>query len=103
MARFDKDIYLAAGLRTPFSRAGSALATYDALTLSVPVVQAMVKQLAKQRSDLVLLGNGHSQSRLEQSCARNLDGRKARRDCSGLFRCSCLLNQFDCGLFRKPA
>jgi acetyl-CoA C-acetyltransferase/acetyl-CoA acyltransferase len=56
MTRFNKDIYLAAGLRTPFGRGGGALATYDALTLSVPVVQAMAKQLANQRPDLVVWG-----------------------------------------------
>lgn len=56
MTRFNKDVYLAAGLRTPFGRGGGALATYDALTLSVPVVQAMAKQLANQRPDLVLWG-----------------------------------------------
>jgi len=56
MARFNKDVYVAAGLRTPFGRGGGALATYDALTLSVPVVQAMAKQLANQRPDLILWG-----------------------------------------------
>jgi len=56
MTRFDKDVYLAAGLRTPFGRGGGALANYDALTLSVPVVQAMTRQLTNQRPDLVLWG-----------------------------------------------
>jgi acetyl-CoA C-acetyltransferase/acetyl-CoA acyltransferase len=56
MTRFNKDVYLASGLRTPFGRGGGTLATYDALSLSVPVVQAMAKQLANQRPDLVLWG-----------------------------------------------
>lgn len=56
VARFNKDVFLAAGLRTPFGRGGGALANYDALSLSVPVVQAMAKQLANQRPDLVLWG-----------------------------------------------
>ena len=56
MTRFNKDVYLATGLRTPFGRGGGSLAAYDALTLSVPVVQEMAKQLADQRPDLVLWG-----------------------------------------------
>lgn len=39
------DIYLAAGLRTPFAKVDGALAEHDAIALSVPVVQAMLKQL----------------------------------------------------------
>jgi acetyl-CoA C-acetyltransferase/acetyl-CoA acyltransferase len=56
MTRFHHDVYLAAGLRTPFGRGGGALAHYDAIGLPVPVVQAMAKQLADQRPDLVLWG-----------------------------------------------
>jgi acetyl-CoA C-acetyltransferase len=59
MNRFHQDVYLAAGLRTPFGRGSGALANYDAIGLSVPVVQAMVKQLTDQRPDLVLWGHGH--------------------------------------------
>src|SRR5260370_39202545 len=48
------DIWLAAGVRTPFARAGGALAKRDALELSVPVVKAM---LAKGgRPDLMSWG-----------------------------------------------
>ena len=36
------DIWLAAGVRTPFTKAGGALAKRDALDLSVPVVKAML-------------------------------------------------------------
>ena len=35
------DIFLAAGLRTPFVKGGGAYAAYDALGLSAPVVGAM--------------------------------------------------------------
>jgi acetyl-CoA C-acetyltransferase len=47
------DIWLAAGVRTPFAKAGGALAKKDALDLSVPVVKAM---LAKARPDLMNWG-----------------------------------------------
>jgi acetyl-CoA C-acetyltransferase len=48
------EIWLAAGLRTPFAKAGGALARKDALELSVPVVKAM---LAKGgRPDLMVWG-----------------------------------------------
>jgi len=56
MKRFNQDIFLAAGLRTPFGRGGGALAGYDAISLSVPVVRAMAEQLTTQRPDLVLWG-----------------------------------------------
>ena len=41
MSRFAKPVFVAAGLRTPFGRGGGALAAYDAISLSVPVMQAM--------------------------------------------------------------
>lgn len=44
MSCFAKPVFLAAGLRTPFGRGGGALAAYDAVSLSVPVVQAMAQQ-----------------------------------------------------------
>ena len=40
-----QDIWLAAGLRTPFVRVDGPLAHRDSLTLSVPVAQAMAKQV----------------------------------------------------------
>ena len=40
------DIFIAAGVRTPFSRIDGALAAHDAVELSVPVVQAMSTRLA---------------------------------------------------------
>jgi acetyl-CoA C-acetyltransferase/acetyl-CoA acyltransferase len=56
MNRFKEDVFIAAGLRTPFGRGGKSLAGYDAIGLSVPVVQAMTKQLADRRPDLVIWG-----------------------------------------------
>lgn len=54
--RFSRDVYVAAGLRTPFGRGGGALVRYDAAGLSVPVVQGMSARLAEGRPDLVLWG-----------------------------------------------
>ncbi len=56
MDRFRQDIFLAAGLRTPLVSGGGALSNYDAISLSVPVVQAMAEQLPDQRPDLILWG-----------------------------------------------
>lgn len=56
MSRFPQDVYLVAGLRTPFGRGGGHLAHYDALSLSVPVVQAMARQIENGRPDLLLWG-----------------------------------------------
>ena len=44
MSRFAEPVFVAAGLRTPFGRGGGALAAYDAVSLSVPLVQAMAAQ-----------------------------------------------------------
>ncbi len=57
MKRFNQDVYLAAGLRTPFGRGGGALAHYDAVGLSVPVAKAMTERLTNQRPDLVIWGS----------------------------------------------
>lgn len=56
MSRFNQDIFIASGLRTPFGRGGGALAGYDAIGLSVPLVKAMVDQLSNQRPDLAIWG-----------------------------------------------
>lgn len=53
MKRFSHPVFVAAGLRTPFGRGGGALAGYDAITLSVPVVQAMARHA---EPDLVVWG-----------------------------------------------
>ncbi len=53
-----QDIYIAPGLRTPFSRIDGALAAHDAVALSVPVVQAMSARLrAGTRPDFVVWGS----------------------------------------------
>ena len=56
MARFKYDVYVASGLRTPFGRGGGALAGYDAISLSVPLVQAMVQHVIDERPDIFLWG-----------------------------------------------
>ncbi|MDO9368495.1 MAG: acetyl-CoA C-acyltransferase [Sphingopyxis sp.] len=56
MTRFKQDVFIAAGLRTPFGRGGGPLSSFDAIGLSVPVVQAMAAQLADRRPDLLLWG-----------------------------------------------
>ncbi|MCW6533949.1 thiolase family protein [Sphingomonas lycopersici] len=53
MHRFAQKIFVASGLRTPFGRGGGALADHDAISLSVPLAQAMA---AKARPDLVVWG-----------------------------------------------
>ncbi len=50
-----QDVFIATGLRTPFSRIDRALAAYDAIELSVPVAQAMAARLRLgTRPDLVV-------------------------------------------------
>jgi acetyl-CoA C-acetyltransferase/acetyl-CoA acyltransferase len=56
MSRFKQDVFLVAGLRTPFGRGGGALVGYDALSLSVPVVKAMAKQIENGRPDVLIWG-----------------------------------------------
>lgn len=52
-----KNLWLAAGVRTPFAKVDGALAKRDAIGLSVPVVQAMCGQLKNgDRPDLVVWG-----------------------------------------------
>ncbi len=53
----DKNIWLASGLRTPFAKADGAYATEDAISLSIPVVQAMSEQLnSGSRLDFITWG-----------------------------------------------
>src|SRR3546814_11776497 len=54
MHRFPHTGFVAAGLRTPFGRGGGALAGYDAIGLSVPIVQAMAD---RAKPDLVVWGS----------------------------------------------
>ena len=52
------NVFVASGLRTPFSKVDDALAAYDAIALSVPVAQAMVARLkAKSRADFAVWGS----------------------------------------------
>ena len=49
-------VYLAAGVRTPFLKAGADFAHYDAIGLSVPVAQAMLAATPALRPDLFVWG-----------------------------------------------
>ena len=49
-------IWLAAGVRTPFAKVYGALAGYDAIELSVPVVRRMVESLGGARPDFLTWG-----------------------------------------------
>ena len=53
MPRFPQTTFIAAGLRTPFGRGGGALSGHDAISLSVPLAQAMA---ARARPDLFVWG-----------------------------------------------
>jgi len=50
------NVWLAAGVRTPFAKVDGALARFDAIELSVPVVQAMLQQLAGATPDFAAWG-----------------------------------------------
>jgi acetyl-CoA C-acetyltransferase len=57
MARaFRSDIWLAAGLRTPFAKDGGPLSRFDAIALSVPLVQAMQRSLLSGAPDFAVWG-----------------------------------------------
>src|SRR5437867_12187512 len=50
------ELWLAAGLRTPFARVDGPLARLDAVELSVPVVRTMTGPQAAVQPDLVVWG-----------------------------------------------
>lgn len=54
MSRIAEPVFIAAGLRISFGRGDGALVAYDAVSLSVPVVQAMA---AHAEPDLLVWGN----------------------------------------------
>jgi acetyl-CoA C-acetyltransferase len=51
------DIWLAAGVRTPFAKVDGPLAKLDAIALSVPVVRHMIGRLDGAAPDFVVWGN----------------------------------------------
>jgi acetyl-CoA C-acetyltransferase len=52
------EIYIASGVRTPFSKVDGVLAAYDAIALSLPVVQAMAARLKPgARPDFAVWGS----------------------------------------------
>ena len=50
------EVWLAAGIRTPFARVDGPLAKFDAIALSVPVVQEMVRRLDGTEPDFAVWG-----------------------------------------------
>jgi len=50
------EIWFAAGVRTPFAKVDGALAKFDAISLSVPVVRHMVNQLGRATPDFAVWG-----------------------------------------------
>ena len=55
-AKPGRQIWLAAGLRTPFARADGPLAALDSIELSVPVAKAMAGRLATGAPDIMVWG-----------------------------------------------
>ena len=53
---FSTEIWLAAGVRTPFAKVDGALGNFDAIALSVPVVRHMIKQLDGALPDFAVWG-----------------------------------------------
>lgn len=51
------DIWLAAGLRTPFAKVDGPLSGVDAIALSVPVAKAMLAKLGGAKPDFAVWGN----------------------------------------------
>jgi acetyl-CoA C-acetyltransferase len=51
------DVWLAAGVRTPFTKVDGALSGYDAIGLSVPVVRAMIDRLGGAHPDFAVWGS----------------------------------------------
>jgi acetyl-CoA C-acetyltransferase len=50
------DVWFAAGVRTPFAKVDGALATFDAISLSVPVVRHMLEELRGALPDFAVWG-----------------------------------------------
>ena len=54
--RRSADLWLAAGVRTPFAKVDGALAALDAIDLSVPVARHMLAELGGARPDFAVWG-----------------------------------------------
>lgn len=50
------EIWFAAGVRTPFAKVDGSLSTFDAISLSVPVVRHMIEQLGGATPDFAVWG-----------------------------------------------
>ncbi len=56
MTTNDRDVWFAAGVRTPFAKADGPLAAFDAIGLSVPVVRHMIGELRGETPDFAVWG-----------------------------------------------
>ena len=52
----DIKVYVAAGVRSPFLKVGGAFSAFDAIALSVPVVQTMMSKLQSTKPDFSIWG-----------------------------------------------
>jgi acetyl-CoA C-acetyltransferase len=57
LMRLTNEVWLAAGVRTPFAKVDGPLAGFDAIELSVPVARHMIDQLHGSLPDFVVWGN----------------------------------------------
>jgi len=67
-------IWLAVGIRTPFSKVDRPLGPFDAIALSVPVVRRIVDQLGAAVPDFAVWGSVVPNLMWEQHRARSADG-----------------------------
>ncbi len=83
MANDVQNVWLVAGLRTPFVAVDGPFAGRDSLGLSVPVVKAMARQVSGC-DRLRGMGLGGRQSRLRQFGARGVARGKTRSPCADI-------------------
>ena len=102
MTANDPDVWFAAGVRTPFAKADGALAGFDAISLSVPVVRHMVGELHGGHSGFRGMGHGRSQPHVEQHRARSADGRGRGADDPRVLDGDGVLDQHDRAQSRPP-
>lgn len=88
------DVWLAAGVRTPFAKVDGPLAAFDAIELSVPVARHMVDQLKGGKPDFAVWGVVVP-SLTFSNCPRGADGCRHRRHGAGLLDRHGLLDQHD--------
>ncbi len=90
-----RDIWLAAGVRTPFAKVDGPLAAFDAIELSVPVARHMAGLLKGGKPDFAVWGVVGALAHLQQHRARGADGCRHRRHGARLLDGDGLLDQHD--------